>query len=374
MDGVRGSARTLNDLVDESQQTNKWKDHLDEWLDSFKVHNPSETRNQNNTLKTYTSWLTPWVDYLLQSGGVPSSLLIKKYLETKYGGNPRSFNRVGKQIVHFTNQHINGEVYLKKKLTMNQPDKMHARMCERDVKRMKEHVRAKLVAYDRGKDTVIEQNELAKYLAIFFLMITGCRPNEAACVVFDKTVKKYTGYTHVTWDKISYIATVTADLTKTKRDYRWHLKNDDNIFYNVLQKVDISYYKDAYRLYAGLDYWFEKVRADAGVDSTNGKGGFHNMRSVRCYHATEWVKFREDMIFMKWIKAIPPNPLQHATVAFTIKTYAEKGANDSKAAQERCLKKYREKAKKIMREDGFKKTRNQAGDKRATKLQQLKRQ
>ena len=151
--------------------------------------------------------------------------------------------------------------------------------------------------------------------------------------MFDKSVKKYDGYVHFTWDKIDYIATVSEDLTKTKTDYRWLLRSVDNVFYNVLQKVSVSDYKDRLRLYAGLDYWYEKVRKDAGVSITDSKGGSLSMRSVRCYHATERVKTRAEMLFMKWSKGIPPNPLQHTTQNLTIKTYADKGANDMEAAQ-----------------------------------------
>ena len=93
---------------------------------------------------------------------------------------------------------------------------------------------------------------------------------------------------------------MSEDLTKTKTDYRWLLKSVDNVFYNVLMKVSVNDYKDRLRLYAGLDYWFEKVRGDAGVRETDSRGGFLSMRSVRCYHATEWVKTRTDMLFMKW--------------------------------------------------------------------------
>ena len=52
--------------------------------------------------------------------------------------------------------------------------------------------------------------------------------------------------------------------------------------------------------YGLLDYWFEKVRGEAGVNSTAPNGGSLNMRSVRCYHATEWVKTEAEYKFMKF--------------------------------------------------------------------------
>ena len=177
---------------------------------------------------------------------------------------------------------------------------------------------------------------------------------------------------HKTWGKVDYIATVSEDLSKTKIDYRWLLKTEDNIFYNVLMKVNNKVYKDSYRLFTGLDYWFEKVRGDAGVSQKDSKGGFLNMRSVRCHHATKWVMFRADMLFMKWNTAIPPNPLQHMKESMTIKTYAAKGADDREAAKNRCLVRYKKEAAEILRKEGFHKLRNRAGDKRAAKHRQVK--
>ena len=92
--------------------------------------------------------LQPWVTYLMSNGGVPNSLLIKKYLDSKFSTNPNVYNRIGRQIVFFTNLHINGDVKLKKRSTLTQPDKMHGKMSETDVNRMKSHVRAKLFAFD----------------------------------------------------------------------------------------------------------------------------------------------------------------------------------------------------------------------------------
>ena len=168
MDGVRGFAKISNNLLVQSKHKNKWQEHLDEWLESLKPHADSEKGAAKNTVRTYTNMLQPWVTYLLSNGGIPHSMLIKQYLDIKFSTNPKNYNRVGRQIVFFTNQHINGEVVLKKKSTLNQPDKMHSQMSETDVNRMKSHVRAKLDAFDKAKDTSTPHNELVKYLAIYF--------------------------------------------------------------------------------------------------------------------------------------------------------------------------------------------------------------
>ena len=101
------------------------------------------------------------------------------------------------------------------------------------------------------------------------------------------------------------------DLTKTRRDYFWYLKRPDNLLYDVLQMVDTSDYENAWTLYAGLDYWYEKVRRDALVNERDESGAFLSMRSIRCYHATEWVKLKTEYELMDEKHAIPPNPLQH---------------------------------------------------------------
>ena len=54
-------------------------------------------------------------------------MLIKQYLDSKFSTNPKNYNRIRRQIVFFTNLHINGDVVvLKKKSTLSQPDKMHS--------------------------------------------------------------------------------------------------------------------------------------------------------------------------------------------------------------------------------------------------------
>lgn len=65
-------------------------------------------------------------------------------------------------------------------------------------------------------------------------------------------------------------------------------------------------------------------------------GGKYNMRSVRCYHATRWVKICADYKFMEWDDP-PPNPLQHVKPGLTKTTYAEIGADSEEQAIHRCV-------------------------------------
>ena len=99
--------------------------------------------------------------------------------------------------------------------------------------------------------------------------------------------------------------------------------------------VDMNAIKSESTLYASLDYWYEKLRRDAGVKEKAPNGGSLNMRSVRCYHATEWVKVEAEYKFMGFDMA-PPNPLQHASRTLTVNTYAEKDAGNEEEAIKRC--------------------------------------
>ena len=125
-DWVRSLVKSGNNFLNESYFKNNWQERLDEWLESLKPHADSEKGAAKNTVRTYTNMLQPWVTYLLSNGGVPHSMLIKQYLDSKFSTNPKNYNRIGRQIVFFTNLHINGDVVLKKKSTLNQPNKMHS--------------------------------------------------------------------------------------------------------------------------------------------------------------------------------------------------------------------------------------------------------
>jgi hypothetical protein len=66
----------------------------------------------------------------------------------------------------------------------------------------------------------------------------------------------------------------------------------------------------------------------------------YTMRSIRCWHATEWVKMRTEYFIMGWEDKVPPNPLQHEDYKTTLIYYAQKGSDNREEAYERCLDKY----------------------------------
>ena len=56
-------------------------------------------------------------------------------------------------------------------------------------------------------------------VAIYFIFLTGCRPQEAAYIVHHKNVRKNPYYDFA--DRAAFIAETPADFNKTDRDYVW---------------------------------------------------------------------------------------------------------------------------------------------------------
>ena len=66
-------------------------------------------------------------------------------------------------------------------------------------------------------------DEIGRYLGIYFLVITGCRPVEAAHVVFNKTIEQFNETYYEEWGKPAYKALASDTMTKTKKTYKWLL-------------------------------------------------------------------------------------------------------------------------------------------------------
>ena len=97
---MTASQRALDGAV-----SNDWSKHLDTFIDGLKVDIEGEDDGgyRESTPKKYRQWLTGWVEYLKTQGNVPTTQNIKQYLELKYKSNPKTYNRIGRQIVCFTN-------------------------------------------------------------------------------------------------------------------------------------------------------------------------------------------------------------------------------------------------------------------------------
>ena len=175
------------------------------------------------------------------------------------------------------------------------------------------------------------------------MLVTGCRPSEAAYVVFNKSIAP-NDFKHL---PSKWKATAPADFTKTHIKYKWLIPNEENGIVEMIRGLKDTGYDSHGVLNERLKYWFRKVRKDANVAPENNLGQSLNMRSVRCHHATEWVKLDAEFKFMTWPS--PPNPLQHETPVTTLRCYAEKQSDDREEAIKRCLVKWPEDAKKRLK-------------------------
>lgn len=101
----------------------------------------------------------------------------------------------------------------------------------------------------------------------------------------------------------------------------------------MIKDANTSCFRKVNFLHDSIGPCFNRIRDAAGVPSREGpcKGKF-NMRSVRCYQGTKWVKLLAEYTVMGW-KMPPLNPLQHTTPKLTMSTYAEANANDENQAR-----------------------------------------
>lgn len=84
-------------------------------------------------------------------------------------------------------------------------------------------------------------------------------------------------------------------------------------------------------MHSQMEYWFTKTLLDAGLPKKI-KEGTYNMRSIRCYIATEWIKLKTEYEQMEYPNE-PINPLQHIKPGITANVYADLQADDVLAAR-----------------------------------------
>lgn len=73
-----------------------------------------------------------------------------------------------------------------------------------------------------------------KLLALYVLLCTGCRPNEAAYIVFNKSIFRNDYFLKTI--KVEFKATMPSDFTKTKIDYFWLLPNEMKDVITLIQE------------------------------------------------------------------------------------------------------------------------------------------
>ena len=70
------------------------------------------------------------------------------------------------------------------------------------------------------------------YTAIFVVLVTGCRPKEAAYIVHNKSIRANDYFVKHMVHKLQ--AFVPASISKTKRDYLWLLPNEFERVYDII--------------------------------------------------------------------------------------------------------------------------------------------
>ena len=147
------------------------------------------------------------------------------------------------------------------------------------------------------------------YTAIFVVLVTGCRPKEAAYIVHSKSIRANDYYVKHMVHKLQ--AFVPASVSKTKRDYLWLLPDEFEKVYNLILNLK----ETGFATYAELrkpmvPFYTEHVLKKAKVPVRHSDKNNYCMRTSRAYRATEWIKLVTEYRFMKW-KPEPLNPAQH---------------------------------------------------------------
>ena len=170
------------------------------------------------------------------------------------------------------------------------------------------------------------------------LLHTGCRPNEAAFIVYNRSVEISTY--HFKHTNSDWRATVPAEHTKTGIEYEWLLPNEIEYVIDIVRRHNDTGYDSSDKLREGLDNFYEKqILLKAGVPARDPKGKSYSMKAVRKFRATEWAGLHKEYEVMDW-KPYPPNPLQHKSPKMTLAVYAEKGSDNDYKARIRCIEEY----------------------------------
>ena len=144
-DAIKQTTTIFNTL--ESTIRTDWSKTLRDYIEDFQLHisGKEDGGYRVSTPNTYLKWLKPWVEFLEKRGNAPSTMLIKEYLDLKWWRNPDNYNRIGRQIVAFTNEYVNVQVHLIKARAKNQPIKQHAKMKKDNYTKIKKHIEGILI-------------------------------------------------------------------------------------------------------------------------------------------------------------------------------------------------------------------------------------
>ena len=169
-------------------------------------------------------------------------------------------------------------------------------------------------------------------LAIRFLLASGCRPADAAYVVYHCAIERADA------DEAhgqEWKAVIPGESTKSRFEYVWGL--DDELFTKMgVHTMQLHTCQPALRTLLGplptfkkaVANWFTKRVLPDAADDGEVVGEYleaeqkYNMRSVRAWHGTRWC---EKAIAAKKAGKEPPlNPLQHTDPKMTIRHYFDR--------------------------------------------------
>ena len=142
---------------------------------------------------------------------------------------------------------------------------------------------------------------------------TGCRPSEAAYLVFNNSFYKTSVY-----PSCVYLAVVPPEATKTRREYKWKLNESANQAVKLVKflhaKAETLDHLGDHRLFGKrLAEWFTfRLMVDCAKTNKHVKQALeskdhYNLRSVRARFATDWAAAAKKAEASG--RAVPPNPL-----------------------------------------------------------------
>ena len=197
--------------------------------------------------------------------------------------------------------------------------------------------------------------------AIYFAALTGCRPSESAYVIarpvaaIRPIVPLSAGGAATPYHQQSlFLAVVPAEATKTKREYKFYIPRSawGQALGAMLAALGAQRGLPAFgvgdlgrgmegALYHQLQSSFDAVCRSLGHDAPKAGDSRcspcsgYNARTLRCYHATRYIRHHTEQALLGLEPY--PNPLQHTSIAVTLQRYAATGAADNEAALRRIM-------------------------------------
>ena len=173
-----------------------------------------------------------------------------------------------------------------------------------------------------------------------FVLITGCRPNEAAYIVHENSVQKndFPDFKDCVWK-----ATMPKEVTKTKRDYKWRIPSSENEVVGLLRVLHKwrSLKKDLdtrAKFHKNIDDFYTRIVLKDAEKDNDGFTEFspseqrHTMRTIRSWHGTQWAMEAE--LAKRAGRPLPFNPLQHVNNKTLLRHYAVNAPDAVEAGRE----------------------------------------